>query len=468
MNKIVERKRVAVSIAGHDPSGGAGIDADVAAFLACGVHPATVLTCATVQNTLGVSGIFELPKEIVERQIDALAADFEICAAKTGMLHSPKMVKLVARKAAKLGLTLVVDPVLAATTGASLSGCGSYALAKAIAEELLPHAYLVTPNVPEAESLCGIAIRCEDDIREACRKLHGLGARNVLIKGGHFGGGDESTAQDTLFDGREFYTFTLPRIKDKKAHGSGCTLSALITGYLARGMVLKEAVSLSKRVLWSMIKNGYAPGKGVDVLNHSDCGGLFLPPASVLLECGSKRFCAWDELSQAAARLLRSLRAELVAEVGMNFAYALNGAAGHRDVCALNGRISVSRCEEGCASFYGGADFGASKHVASIALAAMAREPDKRCALNVRYGEKNLEACKKAGLSIGNFNRKEQPKDADSSMEWGTADACGRLGFVPDVIWDAGDDGKEPMIRLIGKNPADVLSKLESIIKSRF
>src|SRR3954471_16270399 len=210
---------VALTIAGSDPSGGAGIQADLKTFHQFGVYGEAVITLLTVQNTQRVSRVEIMPETLVLEQLAAVLEDIPPQAAKTGALGSPAMVRAVARAAAAFAFPLVVDPVMVSKHGASLGGGGW--------EELIPLATLVTPNIPEAEALTGTT-----DMRGAAEVLYEMGPRAVLIKGGH-GRGD---ALDLLFDGNEWIEFPAPRIDTRHTHGTGCTYSAAITAGLARGL----------------------------------------------------------------------------------------------------------------------------------------------------------------------------------------------------------------------------------------
>jgi hydroxymethylpyrimidine/phosphomethylpyrimidine kinase len=242
---------VALTIAGSDPSGGAGIQADLKTFHQLGVYGEAVVTLITVQNTTRVSRVEVLAEDLVLEQIAAVVEDIPPAAAKTGALGTPEMVRAVARAAAAFDFPLVVDPVMVSKHGAALGG-GAW-------EDLLPHATLVTPNLPEAEALTGTS-----DARAAAERLAGMGARAVLIKGGH-GTGD---ATDVLFDGREFVEFSAPRIETRHTHGTGCTYSAAITAGLASGLALRDAVARAKRYIDAAIRTNPGFGRGCGPVNH--------------------------------------------------------------------------------------------------------------------------------------------------------------------------------------------------------
>jgi hydroxymethylpyrimidine/phosphomethylpyrimidine kinase len=312
---------------------------------------------------------------------------------------------------------------------------------------------MITANIPEAYALSGFKIKSIDDVKKTCKKLHDYGPKYILVKGGHL---DTKNAIDILYDGKIFHEFSLLRIPNKKAHGSGCSLSAFITGFLALGETPIEAVKKSKHIIWSMIKDGYSPGKGSDVLNHS---------CELTLPIGlyhDSQVTIWLELKDAADKLISILPPSFIPEVGMNYTYAQKNANELDEICAIDGRIVKIKDK---ARICGSINFNVSKHVASIVLAAMSFDKNMRSALNIRFSEDNLKLCKKAGFSIGFFNRKDEPSNINSTMEWGTKQVIKDLGFVTDVIYDEGGIGKEPMIRILGKNPKNVLEKLQKMIK---
>ena len=232
---------VALTIAGSDPSGGAGIQADLCTFAAFGVHGASVLTALTAQDTRGVRAIAEVAPAFVGQQLDAVLDDLPVRAAKTGMLHrAPVIDAVVDRLRARPVPHLVVDPVMVATSGDPLLEPAGIA---ALRERLLPLATLVTPNLREAEVLTGRAVTTVREMREAARALVARGARAALVKGGHLAG----DAVDVLHDGRGFRELRAPRREGRRLHGTGCVLSAAITAGLALGNDLDDAVAEAKR-----------------------------------------------------------------------------------------------------------------------------------------------------------------------------------------------------------------------------
>jgi len=447
-------KKIVMTIAGSDSSGGAGIQADLKTFTALNLHGTTVITCVTSQNTQGVTSIQKISVENIENQIDTVLKDMKPAAVKTGMLYDEKVVKSVAKKIKQYKFKVIVDPVMIATSGDALS---KKSLTNSIKKELLPIAYVLTPNTYEASVLTGMKIRDVNDVKKACKELYKTGAKNILIKGGHLTG---KQSHDVFYNGKKFSVFYLPRIPNKKAHGSGCTLSALITVYTALGNTPVDAVRKAKYTLWNMIKKGYHPGKGADVLNFDS---KLIRETSCYLPT-PVHFEIFNELNNSLEKLLSFLKNEYIAEVGMNIGFALPSAKKVQDVCAINGRIIKTKNKPVLCGFL---DFGSSKHVASIILTAMNFDSKFRSAMNIKYSDSAIERCKKLGFKIGFFDRIDEPKKAKSTMEWGTSYVLKKQGYVPDVIYDKGSIGKEPMIRVLGDNPDDVIKKVYKLIKTR-
>ncbi len=435
----------ALTIAGSDSVGGAGLQADLKAFEALGVHGCTVVTCVTSQNTRRVSSIFPIPPEEVLSQLDSVLEDVKLDAIKTGMLYDPEIVGVVSSRLKRGGAPLVVDPVLAATTGSSLMREG---LEKALIEKLIPKASLVTPNAPEASRLSGVEVRDEKTARRAAIEILHMGARAVLVKGGHLKGPE---AADYLITESGTTKLATPRAF-ADVHGTGCALASLIAGHMALGNDVLEAVKQSKVMIYKAIVSREIVGRGVPCAN----------PLTVL-RTQAEKVSMLERLDAAGLELEGILDADLIPEVGANMGYATLAALEPNEVAAFDGRIvriGQRAKRVGCAKF------GASTHVARIVLAAGCHDPSIRCALNIKYSENNLDSCRRARLTVSTFDRAREPKGV-SSMTWGVHKSIQTRGRVPDVIFDRGGVGKEPMIRVLGKDPEDVLKKLRRIKSQR-
>jgi hydroxymethylpyrimidine/phosphomethylpyrimidine kinase len=254
-------KPVALTIAGSDPSGGAGIQADLKTFHQFGVYGEAVVSLLTVQNTVGVRRVECLSPDLVLEQLRAVLEDIPPAAAKTGALGNVSLVEAIAEAAAAFDFPLVVDPVMVSKHGAPLL---SEEARNAVRERLLPHAALLTPNLAEAGALSGIAVRDLQSMSEAAQRLCEMGARAVLVKGGHLAG----EATDVLYAAGAWREYHGPRIDTPHTHGTGCTYSAAITAELAKGTELHEAVARAKAYITSAIATHPGLGRGTGPVNH--------------------------------------------------------------------------------------------------------------------------------------------------------------------------------------------------------
>jgi hydroxymethylpyrimidine kinase/phosphomethylpyrimidine kinase/thiamine-phosphate diphosphorylase len=250
-----------LSIAGSDSGGGAGIQADIKTVTLLGGYAMSAVTALTAQNSRGVHGVHAVPAAFVASQIEAALSDLAPDVIKTGMLYSGEIVSLVGRTLDEHGLAAVVDPVMIAKGGAALLQRDALAT---FCRDLLPHSYLLTPNLPEAAALTDLPVRTEDDMTQAARRLQEMGARHVLLKGGHLAG----EAVDLLLDGTTLHRLPAPRIVTRNTHGTGCTYAAAIAALLAQGLTLSEAVSRAKEFITAAIENARDMGAGHGPINH--------------------------------------------------------------------------------------------------------------------------------------------------------------------------------------------------------
>ncbi|HEY4745725.1 MAG TPA: bifunctional hydroxymethylpyrimidine kinase/phosphomethylpyrimidine kinase [Desulfuromonadaceae bacterium] len=253
-----------LTIAGSDSGGGAGIQADIKTITLLGSYAASVLTALTAQNTRGVASIHGLPPSFVIDQLATVLADIPVDVIKTGMLHTPAIISALAEWLGEraTAIPLVIDPVMVAKGGASLLDRDALHVFR---EQLLPQAYLLTPNIPEAERLLGRPLRSEQEMEQAARDLHALGAANVLLKGGHLSG---RLSSDMLFDGSECHTFSAERVFTSNTHGTGCSYASAIAAFLAQGEPLRCAVGKAKEFITAAIRLARPLGKGHSPVNH--------------------------------------------------------------------------------------------------------------------------------------------------------------------------------------------------------
>ena len=252
----------ALTIAGSDSSGGAGIQADLKTFAAHGVYGMSVITAITAQNSLGVLAVQDILPDIIARQIEAIFADMGTDAVKVGMVSQPETIRTIAAGLRKYAAPLVViDPVMVSKSGYHLLQPEAEAV---LVKELLPLATVVTPNIPEAEAILARTISTLTDMEAAARAIHAMGAKTVLLKGGH----RAEDATDILFDGHVCRRLEAPRVPTKNTHGTGCTLSSAIAANLARGMSVEAAVVGAKQYITVAIEHALSIGKGVGPTHH--------------------------------------------------------------------------------------------------------------------------------------------------------------------------------------------------------
>lgn len=433
--------QTAMTIAGVDPGGGAGIAADLKTFAALGVHGTSVITSVTAQNTKSVLNSFDIPVDFIREQFNAVVSDIHIDYVKTGMLSSSDIVHAVADMIKTRDLPLVIDPVMAAEAGGTLLEDNAVDV---MIEELLPLSTVVTPNISEAQRLTGYKIRNLEDAKKTALKIHELGAGAAIVTGGHLQG------TDVLYADGEFTLIEGTLLKGG-THGSGCTHSAVITAELAKGTPLAEAARRAKKFVEHAIMESVKIGGGAAPVNQL---------GHLLAE--SERYIVLKNVEDAAHLIENNTDlAELIPEVGCNIAMALPNAAAVSDVAAVSGRIVKLK---GAPHPVGCVSFGASSHIARITLTAMRYDSSMRAAMNIRYSELALRACKAMRLKIASFSREDEPEGV-STMEWGVAEAIKAVGSVPDVIYDTGGVGKEAMIRLLGRDAVTVAARSVDICK---
>jgi len=443
-------KRV-LTIAGSDSGGGAGIQADLKAITLLGGYGMSVLTALTAQNTVGVQGIHEIPARFVEEQIDAVLSDIGADAIKTGMLANQEIIEVVSRKIKQYKVKkVVVDPVMVSKSGASLLRKDAQ---ETLIKKLIPIAWVVTPNLMEASVLTGLKVSSLEGMKKAAHRIYKLGAKHVVVKGGHLRG----MAVDLLYDGKNFTEMEGPRIETKNTHGTGCTFASAIATLLARGDTVDEAVSKAKTFIHMAIQSGLNLGKGHGPTN---------PSAYVLREM--ERYQVIQELKKAVEILKEEKVGRLIPEVSSNLGYALPFAEGVEDVAAFPGRIVRFRDS---VTTYSDPEFGASQHVANIILTVMKFDPEYCSAMNIRYSRETIAQLGRKGFLGGHFDRRLEPKrvkeQEGSSLEWGVGDVLRKMKRVPDLIYDEGDVGKEPMIRVLGRNPMEVVQKVLKAVSRR-
>ena len=438
-----------MTIAGSDSGGGAGVAADLKTFSALGVFGTCAITAITAQNTQGVYEIFPIPPEVVERQIEVVLDDIGVDAVKTGMLYSRETMNVVSNAIRNHDLKAVVDPVLKAGTGSSLVKEGDLA---GLIDLMIPCAEVLTPNKQEAEMISGVEITNIDDMRKAAEKISNLGAKAVIVKGGHL---KASNVYDVLYCEGDFRTFEKPRI-EVEPHGGGCVFSSALAALLALGQDVLEAVEKAELFVEESLKNALKVGRGRTPVNPS-----------AHLYNAAERFSVLKNVVEAA-EMIENNRGFLpwIAEVGTQVGMAVSRAVKRDDVAAVEGRIVKFRRAARAA---GCVKFGVSSHIANMILTVMKYNAGVRAALNLHYDQRLVEAFRKAGFTVSSFDRSLEPEDVKQfeggTLVWGTEEAIRQVGRVPDAIYDSGEIGKEPMIRVFGASATDVVEKALKTLK---
>ncbi|MGQ9759768.1 MAG: bifunctional hydroxymethylpyrimidine kinase/phosphomethylpyrimidine kinase [Candidatus Methanomethylicaceae archaeon] len=447
------RTPAVLTIAGSDSGGGAGIEADLKTFAAIGVHGLVALTAVTAQNTTGVFGVHEIPPEMIRLQIETVFNDIGVDFAKTGMLSSPPIIREVASTIKKLGLKVVVDPVMVAKSGAPLLRREAVA---SLIEDLLPLAEVVTPNLDEAEVLTGMKIQTVEDSIKAGKHLLAFGPKAVVVKGGHMKG----DAIDVLCtsDG-SVKKFHSTRVDSPNTHGTGCTFSSAIAAYLALGLSIEDAVREAKNFVLNAIIHGLKIGRGVGPVD---------PMSNLRID--AERYRTTLRMQDALSILESSdSLAQLTPECQINLVMALPPpyAKGREDVCGVPGRITNT---DGRLKASSCPAFGASKHVANVVLTVMEYDHNIRSAMNIRYSKEVLSECRALGWKIGYYDRTKEPDEIKekegATIPWGVREAIKSAGGVPEVIYHTGDYGKEPMVIILGRDPVEVVMRAMKLAKS--
>jgi hydroxymethylpyrimidine/phosphomethylpyrimidine kinase len=439
----------ALTIAGSDPSGGAGVEADLKTFSALEVYGACVITAVTVQDTSRVYDTFPLPSDLVKRQLEVVLDDLPVKAVKTGMLHNGRTMKAVGDALRLRNIPLVVDPVFRAGSGDPLI---KESAKEILFNEIFPRALIVTPNLAEAEDIHGSRVASLDDMIESAKTVAKYGSKFVLIKGGTF---KEGKIIDLLYHDGRYRTFEKERIS-VNAHGAGCTLSSAITAFLAHGLSLDESIAKAETFMDGALRFSLLLGRGRRPVHQM-----------VHLYNEAQRWEVATTVGEAAKRIVKNpYFRSYIAEVGTQIAMALPYAHSKNQIAAINGRIrKVGRTVK-----MGEVKFGVSTHMANVVLTVMKRFSEIKSAMNLRYDEKLVDAFRSLGMTISSFNRQKEPKHIKEvegkSLIWGTEEAMKRINVPPDVIFDLGGDGKEPMIRVLGKSADEVVEKALTAIRS--
>ncbi len=437
-----------LTIAGYDPSSGAGVTRDLDTFFSLGCHGLSVPTCFVVQGPRGVRDIHPIPLDQFASMLRVVEEEVAVDGVKIGVLWDVPYIEMISSFLKKLkGKPVVVDPIYAAKNGRKLITEEGL---KCLVKKIFPLTTLLTPNLEEASLLTGKKIKTLDDAKSCAKELVRLGPRAVVVKGGHL----EGKPVDVFFDGKMMFLREKPRI-NRQIHGTGCLFSSLLAAFLTNGYPLKEAFLAAEREMEQALERNYS---------ISGEGGYFYSSPSLIKAGLAERWQVVDALRQAAGKLRELNPIELIPEVQMNIGYALPQAESVEEVAAFPGRISQS---QGKILFKGEPQFGASSHVARLILAMMKYFPYLRAGGNMRYDQAYVDKAQKKNYKVVFFDRRKEPprlkQTEGKSLDFLMESLLKKMGQPPDFIYDRGDVGKEPIIRCFGRDPLELLEKIEKI-----
>ncbi len=431
-----------LSIAGSDPSSGAGIQSDIKTFTSLGSYALTVITSITSQNTTKFGSIEPISSKMIKNQIDSIFSDFRVDAIKIGMVYNSSTIRTIFLKLSKTSIPIILDPIIKSTTGGRLIKNDALEDYK---KYLIPIAHAITPNVSEASILAGITIKNKQDLLRCASKIQDLGVKNVIITGITFKKGEIS---DFVLEDLKKYFISGKKLEQVN-HGSGCNFSSALTAAIASGMNIRNAVKFAKKFTYNSIKNSKKIGKGIPV-THST---RKTDTNKKILEDAIHDFQNFKEIYS------------IIPECQTNFVYAKEKIKSTKDILGVSGRIVKAGKDVVVA---GSLEYGGSKHVASALLEIAKKFPQMRSAINVKYDPNLINIGRKNGLVVKNYDRSKEPHNVkrkeNESIFWGIKQAIKNSNIPPDIIFHKGDFGKEPMILIFGRDPSEVVEKVSKIL----
>jgi len=437
-----------LAIGGLDPITGAGLYSDVKTFSMMKVLPLALATCLVVENSNGVKGVVPFACELVRLQLEEILEDCMPQAIKIGLVYSNDIIELLAEKLPKEP-PIVLDPILKSWDGKDLITAQGL---KSLIELLIPRSTVVTPNVLEASTLSGVDVRDLDSAKEAARRIADMGAKCVVVKGGH---ASSQKAVDVLYYQGEFLVVEKERLFEEPFHGLGCVFAASLAALLAHGLNVPEAFVQASHLVAYAMKGSYKLRGRARIANPLELYYKSLDVVKVI-----------DNMCRAL-ELIESMKGleELTPEVGSNIVMCLRSPESLEDVCGVEGRLRPVR---GLLRAQGLIRFGASRHLGGMLLEVNKKWPSIRACMNIKYSEDVLRALRCLGFKIASFDRTKEPLEVKlregMSLKWGAQEAIKGLTEEPDAIYDLGDFGKEPMVRIFGKDALDVVRKVELIV----
>ncbi|HKX96973.1 MAG TPA: bifunctional hydroxymethylpyrimidine kinase/phosphomethylpyrimidine kinase, partial [Candidatus Nitrosocosmicus sp.] len=432
-----------MTIAGSDSSAGAGIQADIKTFSALGVYGTTVITTLTAQNTRTISDILVVPSKFFKNQLTTTLDDIKPDVIKIGVLYSKSIINIVKDILKNFENPIVVDPVLYSGTGIKLLDDDSFEQFK---REIIPLSYVITPNLKEAQFLSKIIISNMNDMTKAAYEIFKLGPSNIIIKGGHDAAKDRKIV-DFLFRDKniEPQQIVHKRLKIDETHGTGCNFSAAIASFLAKGYDISESFQLANSYVYEALQNSNQIGSGVLVTN----------PLYRMYD-NSEKFKVLIELQDSVSVLERMPNFfKLIPETKTNFVYSIEKPKNFDDIAGVLGRITNFGFNIRTPNVV---QFGTSFHVSNALLAATKFNSLFRSAINIRNNPSIINICEnnfRCSSYCRNNETQEIKKVEGSSIKWGISEAF-RQEPDADLVYHAGDFGKEPMVIMFGQNPKEI------------
>ena len=438
-----------LSIGGSDPTSGAGIQSDVKTFAGLNVHPLTVVTAITSQNTKSFGTVKQVSRKMLTEQLESVISDFKIDGIKISMVFSSGIIKVLHRYLKGFDVPIVVDPVIRSTTGGRLMQDGAI---QDYQKYIVPLATVITPNQFEAEVLTGTKINNYNTAKIA-KMVQKMGAKNIIVTGIDR---DKKISDFILEEGGAQYTIPGRKIS-RVNHGSGCNYSAAVLFAMAEKKTLRQSAKFAKKFAYDSIKNARYVGSG-------------MPITDVQIQNGGNNDIINSELSSAINEFtkIRGIYRN-IPQCQTNFVYAKQRPKSRKDVLGISGRI-VRAGEK--VIVVGSLSYGGSKHVADALLAVNKKFPQIRSAVNLRYQDAIISKISQTELTVSSYDRMQEPNDVKnhkSTIRWGINNAIRDLEEkgtrqVLDVVFHKGDFGKEPMVIIFGDTPKNVLEKLSKIL----
>ena len=437
-----------LTIAGFDPSSGAGVTRDLDTFFSLGLHGIAAPTSIVVQGPHGVRNVFPTPFDAFSAMLTSIREDMRVEGVKVGAIWDEHYVDALSAFLPEYPeIPVVVDPIRASKNGTQLLSDKGF---KGLVKSVFPKATIITPNLDEASFITGEKVRTLKDMEGCARALAATGPEAVVMKGGHLKG----EPIDLLFDGTDCITWKRKRI-DRVIHGTGCIFSSLLVSFLVHGYSIKEAFIASENLMDDLLKESYQVNED----------GYYYASSGLLNSKLSERWKILQAMKEVKKRFCCLNLVECIPEVQMNIGYALEGAKGVEDVAAFPGRIGH---HGGKILFKGEPQFGASTHVARLILNFMQYFPQVRSCANVRYDKATVEKARKKDLVVVFLDRRQgarKIKEKEECFDTQTGNALKDMENPPDIIYDEGDIGKEPMIRIFARSPLELLKKMEMIAR---